>query len=144
MTFSPSFLIFFFGDFFPVPTLLKRLSSCCFPPWRPSPLPLHVYLRCCSLWLSLPTVDESVDWLKVVSEVGSAGLAMSHPASLCHSSLQSGKQDETVPVQTLTTVKGPQTHVVLEHTEKWDWVRRRKQGGKRVRHNKGSRKISAR
>lgn len=122
----------------------KYLISCCLSP-RLIPLPLHVYLWCCSLWLSLPTVDESVDWLEVVSGVGSGGLALSRPVSLCHSSLQSGKQDETVPSYLLTTVKDPQTHSLTHshslfhycgartHREKWDWGGRREQGVKRVR-----------
>lgn len=88
--FSPQILNF---SLFPLPRLL--------------PLLLHVYLWCCSLWLSLPAVDERVDWLEVVSGVRSGGLALSRPVSLCLSSLQSSRQDETAPPRFAHRRRGP-------------------------------------
>lgn len=96
-------------------SLFKNLISCCFLPLI-FPLPLHVYLRCRSLSLPLPTADARVDWLEVVSGVRSGGLALSCLVSLCLSGLQSGRDKASSvsrPTHALIFITA-----VLEHGEK--------------------------
>ncbi len=99
MRFSPSlsFSLFLITSLFLLS--LNYLISCC-----------HVYLWCCSSWLSPQRLMSVLIGWRWSPGVRSGGLALSRPISLCHSSLQSGEQDETVPPHSLSTVKGPQTH----------------------------------
>lgn len=151
----PHFLLFLITSPFLFSPQILNVSL--FPLPRLLPLPLHVYLWCCSLWLSLPAADERVDWLEVVSGVRSGGLAPSRPVSLCLSSLQSSRQDETAPPRFAHRSRGPtsavahqdpRTHPLFHYggarrqREKWDWGGKRGQGVKRVRQRERQKKGS--